>query len=289
LNADRKDRCTGVVVPMITPLTDRLEIDTPAVGRVVDHLIAGGVGGIFPLGTTGESASISNKSRARLVEAVCTAVAGRATVYAGISSNVVSDSIEAAKVYQQAGVSFVVAHVPTYFALTDEQIYHYFARLADSVALPLVLYNIPVTTHQSISLDTVRRLASHGNVVAIKDSAGDCQRLTDLLAMTQSLNQFPVLLGSSGLFSHGLRAGAAGLVPSGAHLLPVEYQAMYDAARLGNWDRVDQLQITTDRAVSQYVASRTLGQSLAKLKSLLAEQGLCGPAVCPPLTMEPGA
>lgn len=274
----------GVVVPMLSPFTPSGTIDVPAVGRLVEMLLAGGVDGIFPLGTTGESASIGVADRLTLVEATVAAVRGRAIVYAGISSNAFRESIEAARQYQQIGVQAAVAHVPSYFPISDAQVERYFATLADAIPLPLVLYNIPVTTHHSIPIDAVERLSRHGNIRAIKDSAGDAQRLTNLLTRTGGVGGFPVLLGSSGLFSHGLRLGAVGMVPSGGHLVAREYQLMFGAAMRKDWDEVERLQRLTSDACAVYVKERPLGEGLAVLKAILEGRGICSRTMLPPLS-----
>ena len=273
----------GVVVPMITPFTPSGAIDEPAVGRIVDHLIGGGVGGIFPLGTTGEAASIHVDDRRALVAATVKHVNGRAIVYAGIPSNCFRESIEAAGAYKQLGADALVAHMPSYYPLSDADIEAYFQRLADGVPLPLVLYNIPVTTHHSIALDSLDRLRQHGNIVAIKDSSGDRTRLTEMLKRTGGRDGFPVLLGSSGTFTHGLKLGGVGLVPSGAHLVPDKYQAMYEAAMAQKWDDVERLQSETDAAIAPYIKGHTLSEGLAILKALMEKKGLCGRTMLPPI------
>jgi dihydrodipicolinate synthase/N-acetylneuraminate lyase len=279
----------GVVVPMVSPFTPSGAIDEPAVRRIVDHLIAGGVGGVFPLGTTGESASMHRDDKQRLIELTVTHARGRAMVYAGVSGNSLRESVEAARVYAELGADALVAHPPSYYPLTDAEIEGYFLRLADAVPRPLVLYNIPATTHHSIPLDALDRLRAHGNVVAVKDSSGDRARLTALLARTGGRDGFPVLLGSSPVYAHGLRAGAVGLVPSGAHLIPQTYQSMYEAAIRGDFDRVDQLQREADEVCSRYLKGRSIGQGLAALKTIMAERGLCGPTMLPPLQDHVGA
>ncbi|MGC4033171.1 MAG: dihydrodipicolinate synthase family protein [Tepidisphaeraceae bacterium] len=274
---------TGVVVPMLSPFTPGGSIDEPAVGRIVDRLLTGKPAGIFPLGTTGESASISQSEKKKLIATTVKAVAGRAMNYAGISANVFTDSLELAQVAKDNGVDAVVAHVPSYFGLTDADIEAYYLKLADAVPLPLVLYNIPPTTHHSIALDVVGRLIQHPNVVAIKDSAGDADRLTKLLALTGGRGGFPVLLGSSAFFTHGLKAGGVGLIPSGSHIAPVEYGQMFEAAMRDDWAEVERLQTVTDAAVSAYVKGRTIGEGLARLKKILSTQNICGPTMLPPL------
>jgi 4-hydroxy-tetrahydrodipicolinate synthase len=273
----------GVVVPMISPFTPAGEIDEPAVGRIVEVLVGGGIGGIFPLGTTGEASSIHPDDKCRLVEATVKHVNQRAMVYAGIAGNCLRESLEAASEYKDLGVDAVVAHMPSYYPLSDAEIEQYFQRLADKVPLPLVLYNIPVTTHHQIALGVVERLMNHGNIVAIKDSSGDAKRLTEMLAMTGGRGGFPVLLGSSVTFTHGLRHGGVGLVPSGGHLVPREYQAMYLAAMNKQWNEVERLQQETDEVCAQYLKGRSLGQGLAMLKVLLEKRGVCGRTMLPPL------
>lgn len=273
----------GVVVPMISPFTSAGLIDEPAAGRICDHLIAGGVSGIFPLGTTGEAASIHVDDRRQLVAAVVKAVNKRATVYAGIPSNCFRESVEAAAAYKNLGVDAVVAHMPSYYPLSDADIEAYFLRLADSVPLPLVLYNIPITTHHSIALDSIDKLRNHPNIVAIKDSAGDRQRLTEMLKRTGGRGGFPVLLGSSSCFTHGLKHGGVGLVPSGAHLVPAQYQAMFEAGMKDDWENVERLQRETDEACIPYLKGHSLGEGLAVLKSLLEKRGICGRTMLPPI------
>jgi dihydrodipicolinate synthase/N-acetylneuraminate lyase len=273
----------GVVVPMVSPFTASGTIDEPAVGRIVEHLVGGKVAGIFPLGTTGEAASIHPDDRRKLVEATVRHVNRRAMVYAGISSNCFRESVDAANTYKQLGVDAVVAHMPSYYPLGDRDVETYFQRLADSVPLPLVLYNIPATTHHSIALGVIERLREHPNVVALKDSANDAQRLTDLFKLTGGRDGFPVLLGNSSQFTHGLRLGGVGLVPSGGHLVPELYHAMFTAAMEQQWEQVEQFQKQTDAACAAYLKGRSLGEALAMLKVLMEQRGLCGRTMLPPL------
>jgi len=276
----------GVVVPMVSPFTPDGRIDEPAVGRIVELLVSHHVAGIFPLGTTGEAASISREEKRRLVAATVKFVAGRAIVYAGIAGNCLSESVAAAGEYLRLGVKAAVAHPPSYYPLSDREIETYYQRLADQIPLPLVMYNIPVTTHHSISLDVVDRLRKHPNIVALKDSASDPGRIVELLRRTGGRGGFPVLLGSSLQFAHGLKLGGIGLIPSGAHLIPDVYQSMYEAAMGDEWDRVDQLQSESEAAVAPYLKGRSLGQGLAKLKAILEERGICGRTMLPPLLDE---
>ncbi|MGD1276433.1 MAG: dihydrodipicolinate synthase family protein [Tepidisphaeraceae bacterium] len=272
-----------MIVPMVSPFTQDGRPDAAAVGRLVDRLIAAGVHGIFVLGTTGEGASIARQDQRELVRATVQAVAGRATTYAGISGNCLQESVDAGAAYRDLGIDALVAHPPFYFPIPERDVEKYFEKLAEAVPLPLVLYNIPKTTHVSIPVDAVRRLSGHRNIAGIKDSAGDLPRLEQLMAAVGADSQFKIFVGSSSLCCAGLRLGAHGLVPSTANFAPQPYVQMYDAAMQGRWDEAAALQKQADELSARYQQGRTLGESIAALKAILAQQGICGATVLPPL------
>ncbi|KMS65169.1 hypothetical protein BVRB_038710, partial [Beta vulgaris subsp. vulgaris] len=186
------------------PVHRRGSIDEPSVKKVVDYLANARVAGIFPLGTTGESVSIHNDDKRRLIELTVKHVAKRSMVYAGISSNCFRESIELSQFAKSAGVDAVVAHPPSYYPLSDREIETYLQKLADASALPLVLYNIPQTTKLDIPIDAVLRLSKHHNIVALKDSSPDRERIERVVRACCGRDGLPVLLGNSSLFTHGL-------------------------------------------------------------------------------------
>lgn len=273
----------GVVVPMVSPFTADGRIDEPSVKNVVDYLAHAGVAGIFPLGTTGESTSIHPDDKRTLIELTVRHTAKRSMVYAGISSNCLRESVELSHFAKRAGVDAVVAHPPSYFPLSDREIETYLFKLADASALPLVLYNIPQTTKLNIPIDSVLKLAKHPNVVALKDSSPDRERIESVVKQCGGRGGFPVLLGNSSLFTPGLKAGGVGIIPSGAHLVGPEYQALFEAAMNDDWARVDQLQAQTDAACSAYLKGNSIAQGLAALKAILHQRGICTRHVLPPL------
>lgn len=274
----------GVVVPMVSPFTAAGTIDEAAAARIVEHLIAGGVDGIFVLGTTGEAASIHPDQRPTLVRSAVSAAKGRATLYAGISGNCVRESIESAKQFHQLGIDAAVAHPPYSFTLPDADLERYFVSLADAIPLPLILYNMPKTTHVSIPLETVVRLMQHPNIAGIKDSESSPERLSELVRLTASRPEFPVLAGTAAVFVHALKAGAHGIVPGTANLCPELYASLHRAALAGQWEQVDQFYAQTAAVTAQYQKpGATLGESLARLKAMMAARGFCSPAMLPPL------
>jgi 4-hydroxy-tetrahydrodipicolinate synthase len=268
---------------MVSPFHADGHADTAAVGRLVERLVSAGVHGVFALGTTGESASIATPDKREIVRATVEAVHDRVPIYAGISGNCLADSLEAAKVYRDLGVAAFVAHAPYFFPVPDDFLISYFQKLADSVPLPLIIYNIPPTTHLSIPLSTVERLSHHPNIIGIKDSQSDIHRFEQVINTVKHRPDFRVLIGSSALSSQSLKLGAHGLVPSTGNFAPAPYVALYKAAMAGRWDDVAVLQKEVDELSAQYQKGRTLGESLAVLKSILARQGVCSPTVLPPL------
>jgi len=278
----RIDAPRGLIVPMVSPFLGDHSVDAAAANRIVDHLVAAGVAGIFVLGTTGEARSMSEAQKLALVDCVARRAGDRVRLYAGISDNTPAASIAAAQRYRDLGAHYAVAHPPTDGSVPPQAMTDYFAHLADRVTLPLVIYNIPKVAGVSIPVDTIAQSAHHANIVGVKDSEGDRARLGLLLAACEPIAGFTVLVGSANLSSYGLRHGAAGLVPSGANLIPRAYQLMIDAAQRGDWDAVEQLQRTTDNVARKYQRGRPLHESLAALKHLMKEEGLCGPAVVLP-------
>jgi 4-hydroxy-tetrahydrodipicolinate synthase len=273
----------GVIVPMATPFTEAGELDEPAVRRVIDHLLDGLVSGVFVLGTTGEAHSMPQPARSRLVEITTKHVGERAMTYAGISSTCFADTVRAAEDYSALGVDAVVAHVPHYYPLDGDSMLRYYTKLADKIAAPLVIYNIRATTHMSIPVDVLEKLADHPRVVALKDSDHNEERYTAILNRLGGKDDFSFLVGALPLASEAFQLGAKGMVPAGANLAPRPFQSMMEHARQGNWDEVNALQEQIDSVAATFQRGRSMGQSLAALKIAMNALGLCGPTVLPPL------
>jgi 4-hydroxy-tetrahydrodipicolinate synthase len=273
----------GVVVPMVTPVTGEGELDEAATRRVIDHLLDGGIDGVFVLGTTGEAASVPRAARLRLVELTVEQVAGRATTYAGISDNCLAHAVEAGTEYCRLGVDAVVAHLPSYYALNPDEQGDYYAALADRVPGPLVLYNIPSTTHMSIPIDVVEALSDHPKVIGLKDSQNDASRLDAVLQRLGGRADFAVLVGVTTLSAKALALGADGFVPSVGNLVPDLCQQLYECGVRGDASAAARMQQVVNQATGVYRAGRTLTQSLGALKAAMGALSLCGPDVLPPL------
>jgi len=273
----------GVVVPMVTPIMSRGDLDEPAVRRVIDHLIEGGVSGVFVLGTTGEAASVPRTMRSRLVAITVEHVGDRAVAYAGIGNNCLDHSVQAAKEYFRLGIDVVVAHLPSYYALSPEEQSDYYATLVERIPGPLMMYNIPSTTHMSIPIEVVEKLSAHPKVIGLKDSENNLARLEAVMETLGARSDFAIFVGVSALSARALSLSADGIVPSPGHLAPKLCQGLYESGVRGDAVSAEEYQRQVDQVVDIYVRNRTLGQSLAALKATMGALGLCNPNVLPPL------
>jgi len=271
---------SGVVVPMITPVTADGKLDGPAVDRLVDFLVAGGVNGIFVMGTTGEGIAIPRIHRRELVDRTVARVNGQAKVYAGIG-DAHPQEILAGNDYLRAGVNAVVSRPPIGISATE--ILPWYQSLVDGLAGPLILYNMPMTTKVSIPLDAVETLAGHPRIAGIKDSENNPKRLEELLRRFGGRRDFSVFVGVGALMESGLRLGADGIVPSVGNLIPDVCRQLCAAARNGDWSGAGNFYSRMNAVAALYQNGRTLNESLSVLKGALHLRGLCAPHVLPPL------
>lgn len=272
----------GVVVPMVTPFTEDGGIDISAAMKVTEYLVENQTSP-FVLGTTGEASSIPNSERAGFVEAIVKQTSGRTLTYAGIASNCINETIEAAKKYFDAGIDAVVAHLPSYYPLTADHMMKYYETLAESVPGPLMIYNITITTHMSIPIEVIEKLSHHPNIVGTKDSEKNVERLEKILEITKDREDFVHLTGSAALSAQAMLKGSDGIVPSTANFIPKMFYELYEAGVKGDADTANRLQAETDEIAKIYQGGRILSQSLAALKVIMSEFGLCGENVLPPL------
>lgn len=270
----------GVVVPMMTPITASGQLDEPAVGRLVDFLLAGGVDGIFVLGTTGEGAAVPREFRKRMVECAVARAARRARVYAGIGDSY-PDDVAVGNEYFHAGADAVVARPPMSFP--EAKLLSWFRSLLDGLEGPLLIYNMPSTTKVSIPLEVVAELIGHPGLSGMKDSENSPKRLEELLRRFGGRPEFSIFVGVGRLMAKGLRLGAEGIVPSVGNLIPEVCQGLCACAARGDWDAAQQHAARMDSVAALYQEGRNLGQSLAALKAALSCRGLCGPHMLPPL------
>lgn len=273
----------GVVVPMVTPVTKEGDIDVKAVERIIDNFAKYNVSALL-MGTTGEGNSVAVEQGVKMIEAAAKAAAGRITIYAGLAGNCVSEQMEAAKKFVAAGADVIAATLPCYYALTPEQMMKYYTDLADVLTIPLMLYNITITTHMSIPVDVIEKLSHHPNIVGLKDSEDNQERMEEILRLVADRDDFAYFCGCAANSAKALSLGADGIVPSVGNYLPKMYADLFDAGAKGDTATAEDLQQKTIEIGKINTAGLTLGQSLAGLKVIMKMVGLCDTFMLPPLT-----
>lgn len=273
----------GVVVPMVTPVTKEGDIDVKAVERIIDNFAKYNVSALL-MGTTGEGNSVAVEQGVKMIETAAKAAAGRITIYAGLAGNCVSEQMEAAKKFVAAGADVIAATLPCYYALTPEQMMKYYTDLADALTIPLMLYNITITTHMSIPVDVIEKLSHHPNIVGLKDSEDNQERMEEILRLVADRDDFAYFCGCAANSAKALSLGADGIVPSVGNYLPKMYADLFDAGVKGDTATAEDLQQKTIEIGKINTAGLTLGQSLAGLKVIMKMVGLCDTFMLPPLT-----
>ncbi|SHG33068.1 4-hydroxy-tetrahydrodipicolinate synthase [Flavobacterium fluvii] len=279
-----KPAFSGIIPPMVTPLlSDNLSLDVEGVKHLVEHLVSGGVHGIFILGTTGESTSLSYKTREQLIVESCKAVNGRVPVFVGITDTSIEESVHQALVAHNAGAAAVVAAPPYYYGLGQEELYKYYWSLADQVNLPLFLYNMPSHTKINIDVKTVVRLSEHQNIIGLKDSSANAVYFQSLCYLLKT--NFSLLVGPEEITAETVMMGGNGGVNGGANLFPKLYVALYDAAMAKDFARIEELQDLVMEISTRIYTVGSYGSSYLKgLKGALSALGIVNGNIAPPFT-----
>ncbi len=225
-----KTNMRGSMTALITPFRSG-EVDWPRVEALVDRQIEGGTDWLVPLGTTGETPTLTEKEREKVLDTVIAKAAGRRPVMPGTGSNSTAVTIEHTKRAASKGVDAALVVAPYYNRPNQEGLYRHFAAVAEAVDMPIVLYNVPARTGVTISNDTIVRLREgFANIVAIKDATGNVEAMTDL----SSRCDIAVLSGDDALTWPFMALGAAGVISVIGNLDPVLMKSLVTEALEGN-------------------------------------------------------
>ncbi len=222
----------GCLVALVTPFRDGA-IDYRALDELVDHVIAGGIHGLVPCGTTGESPTLSPDEQADVVRAVAKRAAGRVPVVAGSGTNDTARSVSLSRAAVRAGADGLMLVAPYYNKPNQGGLYQHFAEIAAAVDVPMMLYNIPGRCGVEIANQTIARLhQEHSNIVAVKHATGSIDGASELAAMSD----IAILSGDDTLTLPLMSVGAVGVVSVVANLLPRESASLVDAALSDDWE-----------------------------------------------------
>jgi 4-hydroxy-tetrahydrodipicolinate synthase len=274
----------GVITAMVTPLNQDLTLDQKGLERLVEHLVQGGVHGIFILGTTGEAPNLPYSLRAELIEQTCKLAGSRIPIIVGITDTSYQDALRMAAKAYACGALAVVAAPPYYFQVGQAELLHYFKRMAADSPLPLFLYNAPLNTRLWIDVPTAIEAAAQPNIVGLKDSGLNMGYFHAVREGVRSRPDFSLLVGPDDLLAEAVLMGAHGGMAGGSNVNPRLFVDLYEAAVAKDMNRVATLHqqaIQFDNAL--YRTAEDPHNPLRGLKAALSVMGICGEAMTPPL------
>ena len=231
-------KITGPFVAIVTSFDGDEQIDARALQRQVERQANAG-NGVFCAGTNGEFYALSFEEKVRVAETCVEAAGGRVPVLAHIGEVSTQQTIALGKVVGRLGVKAVSAITPYFIACSQAELVDHYRRVADALAVPLYLYNIPARTGNTLEPETARALADHPNIIGIKDSAGSQESLDAFLAIAREHASFDVLVGPDSLVLHGLRNGAMGCISGLGNVCPVTLNAIHTSFVNGDQQAAD--------------------------------------------------
>ncbi|HEY6475921.1 MAG TPA: 4-hydroxy-tetrahydrodipicolinate synthase [Polyangia bacterium] len=229
---------TGVITALVTPLRGDA-VDEEALRRLCDEQIAGGVDGLVPVGTTGESPTLTNEEHLRVIQLVVEAAKKRVPVIAGTGSNSTRETIEMSVAAKKVGADGLLLVTPYYNRPGQEHLYRHFKAVVEAAPLPSVLYNVPSRTACDLLPETIARLAELPQVVAVKEATGSVLRASQILARTG--DRLAVLSGDDATAFPLFALGARGVISVVSNVAPKQMSAMWDAAAAGDWTKAREL------------------------------------------------
>ena len=255
----------GIITAMVTPFESSGNIDIKTTEILIEKLIANGVQGIFVLGTNGEFHVIENDMKIKFAKIVVEIVAKRVPVYAGAGGNATDEVIKLGKHMIAVGVDALSVITPYFVLLKENELYNHYKMIAENLAIPIVLYNIPKNTGINLSFELVSKLSKISNIIGIKDSSGDINNIAGYIDNT-SRNEFSVLSGSDSLILKALKIGATGAISATSNLLTTNNVEIYKQFIAGNLDKAEQWQQSLEefRRILKYASiPSVLKQSLS--------------------------
>jgi 4-hydroxy-tetrahydrodipicolinate synthase len=265
----------GIIPPMITPLRAPDELDHPGLERLVEHILRGGVHGLFILGTSGEAPSLSYRLRRELIDSVCRLVRGRIPVLVGVTDTSFAEAMGLARHAASAGARAVVSSTPYYFPTGQPELLEYFELFAREVPLPLYLYNMPQMTKVQFEPETLRRLAHNKSILGVKDSSGNLEYFHQLLELKAIRPDWSVLVGPESLLAETLHRGGDGGVNGGGNFWPSLFVELYHAVRNGDSALESELQQKIVQLSKIYSIGRHASSVIKGMKCACSLLGLC--------------
>jgi len=266
----------GIIPPLVTPLCGRDELDVPGLERLLERVLAGGVAGVFLLGTTGEGPSLGGRLRREVIQRACRQINRRVPVLVGITDPAFVESAALARCAADAGADALVLAPPYYLPEAQPELWEYLTHLLPELPLPLFLYNLPALTKVSFELETLRHALDEPRLIGLKDSSGSMIYFHRALALARRRPDWTVLMGPEEMLFDAVLAGGHGGVNGGANVFPQLYVRLYAAARAGDLPRARELHAAILRvSESLYRIGRHASAIIKGIKCALACLGVC--------------
>ena len=234
------DQFSGVFPYLVSPIDERGQVKATVLTRLVNDLIDAGVHGLTPLGSTGEFAYLNREQRHSIVEVVVRATRRRVPVVAGVAATTISDAIEQVKTYDAVGVDGILAILEAYFPVAEDGVVAYFTAVANSTALPVVLYTNPQFQRSDLSLPAIERLSNVKNILYLKDASSDTGRLLTIINAVG--DRIRVFSASAHIPACVMLIGGVGWMAGPACVVPRQSVRLYELCRAQQWQEAMSLQ-----------------------------------------------
>jgi 4-hydroxy-tetrahydrodipicolinate synthase len=278
-----KPTFNGIIPPIITPLLNNETLDIKGLENLVEHLISGGVHGLFVLGTTGEATSLSYELRKELIKRTSEFVNKRIPVVVGITDTSLEGSLEVANYSAEQGLDGVVIAPPYYLPISQEEMREYLEVMVPQLPLPFLMYDMPGCTKVHMSVSTIRRAKELG-AVGVKDSSGDINYLYSLIQEFKDSPDFAVIAGTELFLPETILYGGHGAVAGGANLFPKLFVDLYNASLAKDFEKV---KVLRDRVIMIndliYNVGKNNSRHIKGIKCALSVMNICSEYVAAPI------
>jgi 4-hydroxy-tetrahydrodipicolinate synthase len=265
------------MVALVTPFKDG-RVDWQSLEALVDFHLKNGTNGIVPCGTTGESATLDHKEHHEVIERVIKSVNKRVPVIAGTGSNSTAEAVELTRGAEKVGANGALMISPYYNRPTQEGIYQHYKKVAESVGIPLIVYNIPARTGSKIEPETLARLSEIKNVAGVKEATGSVDQAIDVIRLCG--DRLAVYSGEDSLTFSLMALGGKGVISTVANIAPKEMAHLTEACLKGNWEKGRDLQLK----LIPLIRSLFIETNPIPVKTALSLMGKCTSDLRLPLT-----
>lgn len=266
---------SGIVPPLVTPLTARDQLDVEGLKRLLNHVIEGGVSGVFILGTTGEAPSLSYRLRREMITQTTKFVAGRIPVLVGVTDTAFVESTSLAQFAADAGADAAVLTTPYYFPAGQTELTAYVRNIAPEIPLPLMLYNMPGLTKVWFDIETLEQLSQIPSIVGVKDSSGDLDYFGRLCQLKKARSDWSILIGPESKLAEAMAAGGDGGVNGGANVFPRLFVHWYQAIQNNDESTAAQCAEQVQTLQKIYDVGKYASRHIKATKSALSILGIC--------------